>query len=236
MAREDDAATGAWWQGGKFPPLPEGLFGTSGPFAEAMREFNPAALMQQNMNLAKSIMEIAMGTSKIAPDARDWRFQDETWTKNPYYNRLAQAYLAMSEAVAELIPDSLAADERSRAELATEIVTSAFAPTNSLAGNPAAMLRAIETRGDSLAKGFRNFVSDWLNNEGMPSQVDRSKFTVGKNMAATPGTVVHRTEMFELIRYTPSQESVHEVPLLLIRTPARARPARKPASRKEYAR
>ena len=216
MAREDEAVTTAWWQGGKFPPLPEGLFGTSGPFADALREFNPAALMQQNMNLAKSMMEIAMGTSKIAPDARDWRFQDETWTKNPFYSRLGQAYLAMSEAVAELIPDSLAPDERSRAQLATEIVTTAFAPTNTLAGNPAAMLRAIETRGDSLAKGFRNFVHDWLNNEGMPSQVDTTKFAVGKNMATTPGTVVHRSEMFELIQYKPSEETVHEVPLLLI--------------------
>src|SRR5690606_23804950 len=143
-------------------PLPASLFGQDGPFAAFMRSPSPFALFQQNMELYQSFVDIALGQSKIAADPRDWRFQDETWTKNPFYRRLGQAYLAMTEAVEKMIPDDLSDDDRSRAQLAAEIVTSAFAPTNTLIGNPAAALRAIETKGDSVAKGFRNFVDDWL--------------------------------------------------------------------------
>lgn len=196
--------------------VPSALFGLQGPFAEYFRTMNPATIFQQNMELSRKFFEIAMGSSSIAPDPRDWRFQDKTWTNNPAYRRLAQAYLAMTEAVEGMIPEGLADDDRARAELAADIVTSAFAPTNTLIGNPAATMRAIETRGESLAKGFRNFVHDWLNNEGMPSQVDDSKFQVGKNLGVTPGKVVLRTEMFELIHYKPVGETVYEIPVLLI--------------------
>jgi polyhydroxyalkanoate synthase len=196
--------------------IPSSLFGQEGPFADFFRSANPMTLFQQNLELSQKFFEIAFGSSDIAPDARDWRFQDETWSKNPFYHRLSQAYIAMKDAVEQMIPEGLADDDRSRAELAADIVTSAFAPTNTLMGNPAAMKRAIETKGDSLAKGFRNFVDDWLNNEGMPSQVDDSSFKVGKNLGVTPGKVVHKTEMFELIQYQPSQETVYEIPVLLI--------------------
>jgi polyhydroxyalkanoate synthase len=202
--------------GSDWGALPSSLFGTDGPFEDFMRSSNPFALFQQNMALYQNMVEIALGSSKIAPDPRDWRFQDDTWTKNPFFHRLSQAYLAMTDAIEKMIPEGLSDDDRARARLATDIVTSAFAPTNTLMGNPAAVLRAIETRGDSVAKGFRNFVSDWLNNEGMPSQVDDSKFQVGKNLGITPGKVVHKTEMFELIQYQPSCETVHEIPVLLI--------------------
>ena len=177
---------------------------------------DPFALFQQNLELAKTFYGIAIGASQIAPDPRDWRFQDDVWSKNPFYKRLSQAYLALSEAVEQMIPDDLEPDARARAQLVSDIVTSTFSPTNTLIGNPAAMMRAIETRGDSLAKGFRNFLADALNNDGMPSQVDDSQFEVGKNLAVTPGKVVHRTEMFELIHYAPSQDTVHETPVLLI--------------------
>ena len=196
--------------------LPSWLFDLDGPFASFMRASNPMALFQQNMEFTQKMFDIALGSSKIAPDPRDWRFQDETWTKNPFYRRLSQAYLAMTEAIEKMIPEDLSDDDRSRAQLAADIVTSAFSPTNTLLGNPAAALRAIETKGDSVAKGFRNFVDDWLNNGGMPSQVDDSNLQVGKQLGITPGKVVHRTEMFELIQYAPTCDTVYEIPTLLI--------------------
>ena len=196
--------------------LPNELFGETGPFAAYFKAFDPATMMKRNMELAQSFVDIMSGQSKVQPELRDWRFQDEAWSKNPFYKRLSQAYLAMTKAIEDMIPEDLVGEERARAELATDIVTSAFAPTNTIAGNPAAMLKAIETKGDSLAKGFRNFVSDWINNEGMPTQVDDSKFKVGKNLAVTPGKVVYRCEMFELIQYAPSQDKIHETPVLLI--------------------
>ncbi len=196
--------------------IPSSLFGQEGPFADFFRSVNPSTLFQQNLELSRKFFEIALGSSDIAPDARDWRFRDDTWSKNPFYQRLSQAYIAMKDAVEQMIPEGLAGDDRSRAELAADIVTSAFAPTNTLMGNPAAIKRAIETRGDSLARGFRNFVDDWLHNEGLPSQVDDSSFKVGKNLGVTPGKVVHKTEVFELIQYQPSQETVYEIPVLLV--------------------
>jgi polyhydroxyalkanoate synthase len=200
----------------QFGAVPQSLFGAAGPFANAMKSFNPFALFGHNVALARDMVQIAMGSSPITPDPRDWRFQDETWTKNPFYHRLAQAYLAMTDAVEKMIPDDLSGDARARAQLASDIVTSAFSPTNSLLGNPAAVMRAIETRGGSLAHGFRNFVDDWLNNEGMPSQVDTSSFEVGRNLAITPGKVVYRTAMFELIEYKPAADTIYQTPSLLI--------------------
>ena len=216
-ARSNGHANGAADQHGTaWEYLPASLFGREGPFAEYTRTANPFSVFQQNMDLYQQFIDIVTGNSKIAPDPRDWRFQDETWSKNPFYRRVAQAYLAMTDAIEKMIPEDLSDDDRSRAQLAVEIVTSAFSPTNTLLGNPAAALRAIETRGDSVAKGFRNFIDDWLNNEGLPSQVDASKFQVGKNLGVTPGKVVHRTDMFELIQYAPTCDTVYEIPVLLI--------------------
>ncbi len=195
---------------------PSSLFGAEGPFADMFRSADPAKLIEQNMAFFGSMMDIATGKSTLAPDPRDWRFKDEQWTTNPFYKKLSQAYLAMTEAIEAMIPDDLPGDQKARAELAASIVTSAFAPTNTLMGNPAAIQRTIDTRGENLTKGFKNFVDDWLNNGGMPSQVDASSFELGKNAAMTPGKIVHKTEMFELIQYAPSTDKVHETPVLLI--------------------
>lgn len=196
--------------------LPNVLFGSNGVFASFFKSVDPALIMQQNIKFMQDFFAIMAGKSEIEPDARDWRFQDKAWQKNPMYHRLAQAYLAMTEAVEGMIPEGLEQDERARAELATEIVTSAFSPTNSLAGNPAALLKAVDTKGDSLAKGFKNLLEDWLYNDGMPSQVDDSELKVGKTLGITPGKVVFKTEMFELIQYAPTGKKVYETPVLLI--------------------
>lgn len=196
-------------------PGADALFGPDGPFASFMKG-DPAGMMKQGMDFYRNLFEIAAGTSTITPDARDWRFQDDTWKNNPFYGKLAQAYLAMTQAVEAMIPDDLEGDAKARAELAASIVTSSFSPTNTLLGNPAAMNRAIETKGGSLAKGFRNMVDDWINNGGMPNQVDDSGFEVGRNLAITPGKVVSRTEMYELIQYTPTTDKVHPIPVLVV--------------------
>ena len=192
------------------------LFGADGPFATAMRSFDPAAMMQQSMDLSRSMFQIAMGTSEIAPDKRDWRFKDDAWTSNPFYHRISQAYLAMSDAVEAMIPEDLNWEDKARAQLAASIVTSSFAPTNTLLGNPAAINKTIETGGSNLVKGFKAFLDDLQNNGGMPRQVDATPFEVGRNMAVTPGKIVLRTEMFELIHYKPSTDQVHALPVLLV--------------------
>ena len=90
-----------------------------------------------------------------------------------------------------------------------------MAPTNFLPTNPAALVRAFETAGGSLLRGARNFVHDVVENKGWPSQVDRGAFRVGENLAVTPGKVVYRNELIEVLQYEPQTEEVHEIPLLV---------------------
>ena len=106
--------------------------------------------------------------------------------------------------------------EKERARFALGLFTEAVAPTNTLLGNPGALMRIVQTRGKSLWYGARNMIDDLLNNGGMPKQVDDSQFRVGRNLAATPGAVVFRNEVLELIQYQPASKQVYKRPLLLI--------------------
>jgi polyhydroxyalkanoate synthase len=90
-----------------------------------------------------------------------------------------------------------------------------MAPTNELAGNPAALKKLVDTGGASLVHGLENFVGDLVHNGGLPAQVDTRTFAVGKNLATTPGAVVYRTPVMELIQYQPMGEKVHTRPLLI---------------------
>jgi polyhydroxyalkanoate synthase len=183
-------------------------------FAEQMTESTAAA--NAGIAFLENLTRIAAGTSEIAPDPKDGRFKDKAWQENPFYSRLAQTYLAMTDAVEKMIPENLPFEDKARAELTASIVTSALAPTNTLVGNPAALARTWEAKGDNLVRGFQNFLNDLQNNGGMPAQVDDSAFEVGRNLAVTPGKIVLRTEMFELIQYAPSTVQVREVPVILI--------------------
>ena len=153
----------------------------------------------------------------MAPAKGDNRFADPSWTDNPGYRRLKQLYLAWSAAVDSIVD---AADvewrTRERARFAAGILTSSFAPTNTLPGNPAALKRVIETGGGSLLSGTRHFVDDVLHNGGMPKQVDASGFKVGENMAVTPGAVVYRDEVCEVLQYQPTTPTVRSRPVIMI--------------------
>jgi polyhydroxyalkanoate synthase len=149
------------------------------------------------------------------PVPADKRFADRSWSDNPAFFALRQAY----QAAARLTGDVLAAGAGdpvadAKAELAAGFVLDALAPTNFLLTNPAALKRAMETGGASLAAGARNFVDDLLRNGGRPRQVDASSFTVGQNLAATPGRVVLRNDLMELIQYAPQTPAVRAAPLL----------------------
>src|ERR1700757_1593701 len=131
--------------------LAASLLGPSGPFASYLKNVDARTLLEQQMSFYKNMFEIAWGSSAITPDKKDWRFQDEAWTTNPLYRRLSQAYLAMTDAVEKMIPDDLPLEEKARAQLAASIVTSTFAPTNTLLGNPAALNKTLESGGSNLA-------------------------------------------------------------------------------------
>jgi polyhydroxyalkanoate synthase len=177
----------------------------------------PDVVLREQFALARELASVASGASRLAPDPKDRRFSHEVWRKNGFYRRLMQGYLGWRQCMTNTLEGSSASgDDLERARFALQLVTEAFAPTNSLIGNPGAAQRVIETRGKSLYYGLRNFLSDVANNGGMPSQVDERKFQVGKNLAITPGAVVLRTRVFELIQYRAATPKVHARPLVIV--------------------
>ena len=151
----------------------------------------------------------------VAPAPGDRRFADKAFAENPIYFWILQQYLLGNQLVLELLDAAaLPKDEDAKARFAAGLLVDAMAPTNTLLGNPAALRLAIETRGASLARGMRNYLDDLMNNGGWPSQVSSKGMVVGENMAATPGSVVYRSDLIEVLQYAPQTETVHEVPLL----------------------
>jgi polyhydroxyalkanoate synthase len=151
----------------------------------------------------------------FAVNAKDRRFADPAWSENPVFYCLRQGYSGLSQLTEQLIAGSGLPDAtEAKARLAASLVLDALAPTNFLPTNPAALKRAFETGGRSVVKGVLNFADDLLHNNGRPRQVDTSGFTLGQNLAATPGKVVYRNDLMELIQYLPQTEQVHAAPLL----------------------
>jgi poly[(R)-3-hydroxyalkanoate] polymerase subunit PhaC len=177
---------------------------------------NPAVAARQYLAFLAELGRIATGGSELAPDAKDRRFADPAWKESVAYRSLAQGYLAWGNALHRFL-DEAAIDKRDaeRARFVVSLVVDAMSPTNSLAGNPAALKKLVDTGGASLVHGLENFVGDLVRNGGLPAQVDTRTFAVGKNLATTPGEVVYRTPVMELIQYWPMGDEVHKRPLLI---------------------
>src|SRR4051794_17052600 len=172
---------------------------------------------QESVGFAAELAKVTVGRSGVEPARGDWRFKDPAWRENPVYRRVGQTYLAGTRALEGIIEsEDLDWKTAERARLLVSILTSAAAPTNTVAGNPAALKRAFETGGKSLLRGARSFVHDARHNGGMPSQVDTRPFTKGENVAATRGAVVYRDEVCEVIQYTPTTSDVRTRPVLMI--------------------
>ena len=177
---------------------------------------DPAAVAKEMPWLAGEMAKIALGKSEIAFDKRDKRFADETWRTVPYFRALGQSY-RLFEMWMERMYQSVEGSwqNKARARFAADVITAALAPTNYLGTNPEALRKAVETGGLSLVRGVQNMLNDMARG-GMPSMVDRKQFTVGKDIGCTPGAVVYRDEMFELLQYTPATPKVRSIPVLMI--------------------
>jgi polyhydroxyalkanoate synthase subunit PhaC len=175
------------------------------------------AVTRESLALIPELVKVWWGTSEVTLPKGDWRFADPTWNENPMYHRMAQAYVLWTGALQRAL-DAADLDwkRRERARFALMLLTAAWAPTNFLYGNPAALRRAFETGGWSLLRGLRNLLDDLIKNGGMPSQVDTSAFRVGENLAATPGAVVYRDEICEVLQYAPSTPTVRSRPFIMI--------------------
>jgi polyhydroxyalkanoate synthase len=177
----------------------------------------PRRLASEVARTAGELRQVAAGESELSPPAGDRRFADVAWSENGIYRRLMQGYFTLAAAGHRMVDaGGLSALDAQRAHFGVSMVADALAPTNGLVTNPAALKRALDSGGASLVRGGRNLLRDMRENGAMPATVDRSSFKVGGNLATSPGAVVHRGEMFELIQYRPTTETVQATPVVVI--------------------
>jgi polyhydroxyalkanoate synthase len=178
---------------------------------------NPRSTGRQLGCLASELARVVAGSSTITASRRDRRFTDPAWTENPFLRRLVQTYLAAGETAGQLVTEAdLQWRDAERVRFLVENLVEAAAPSNVPLVNPASAKAVIDSGGLSLLRGGTAFVKDLAAPPRIPQMVDTSPFEVGENIAATPGAVVLRTEVFELLQYTPQTADVREVPLLFV--------------------
>ncbi|WP_375281037.1 class I poly(R)-hydroxyalkanoic acid synthase [Pseudooctadecabacter sp.] len=153
------------------------------------------------------------------PTPTDKRFTNPLWQTHPYFNFLKQQYMLNAQAVEKTLGDidGLEPADKRRLEYFSSQIIDMLSPSNFLATNPDALTKAVETEGESLVRGLENMIADLEANDGelVVSLADKSAFKVGENLATTPGEVVFRNHLFELIQYAPTTEKVHATPLII---------------------
>ncbi len=150
---------------------------------------------------------------------RDKRFRDPEWRSNPAFSMLRESYLATAEFITDLVAKADGVDEatKRKASFFIKQAVDAASPSNFLMTNPAALRALLQTGGQSLVDGMENLAADMKRGHGalVISQTDLDAYKVGVNVATSPGKVVFRNRLFELIQYAPTTETVHETPLLI---------------------
>jgi polyhydroxyalkanoate synthase len=177
--------------------------------------FSPAKLQALQQQYLKDAAALWNQSLQATPPAGDKRFAAEAWGSNPVAAFTAAAYLLNARTLMGLA-DAVEADAKTKARIrfAVEQWMAASSPSNFLALNAEAQKKAIETKGESIAKGVQNLLHDMR--QGHVSMTDESVFEVGKNVATTEGAVVFENELFQLIEYKPLTAKVYERPFLLV--------------------
>jgi polyhydroxyalkanoate synthase subunit PhaC len=198
-------------------PLRRFLPGMSGVrFATSLAR-RPRKVLARTVGLGAELARVGVGRSELQPHAKDRRFTEEAWARNPLFKRTLQGYLAWGQAVRGLVADAdLDWGDDQRMGFIADNLVEAVAPSNNPFLNPKVIKRIIDTGGGNLAEGGRRFVRDFSSAPRVPSMVEPDAFEVGRDLAVTPGSVVFRNDAFELIQYTPQTEKVREVPLLIV--------------------
>ncbi|UWQ77797.1 class I poly(R)-hydroxyalkanoic acid synthase [Leisingera sp. S132] len=195
-------------------------------WAEAMQ--NPAKILEQQVEYwSKSVLNFAEAQKALAGKfentddggPKDRRFSNPLWETSPYFNFVKQQYTTNADAIRKAVQEAVDLDRKDKQRLSyfADQIIEMMAPTNFLPTNPDALEKAVETEGQSLIDGLENLVTDLEANNGelVVRLADESAFELGGNIATTPGDVVYRNRMMELIQYKPATESVHETPIVL---------------------
>jgi polyhydroxyalkanoate synthase len=177
--------------------------------------FHPEQLKVLQQQYLKEASELWNQTLHGAALTKDKRFCADAWSNNPMASFAAATYLLNSRTLMGLV-EAVQADKKTKARIrfALEQMLAASAPSNFMALNADAQKKAIETKGESIAKGMQNLLHDIR--QGHVSMTDESLFQVGKNVATTEGAVVFENELFQLIEYKPLTAKVYEKPFLLV--------------------
>ena len=161
-----------------------------------------------------------MMSDNVEEPKRDRRFADEEWTRNLFFDLLRRAYGATVELSKEFVLEAENLDERTRqkAEFYVEQVAAAIAPSNFLLTNPEALKRTVATNGENLAEGFKMLAEDLERGRGNLKlrQADGSNFELGRNIAVTPGRVIARNALCEIIQYEAQTDEVLKRPLVIV--------------------
>lgn len=151
------------------------------------------------------------GRDKVNP--KDRRFSAPEW-EHPVFDLMRQGYSVMSEYLTQTVEQmSIEPAQKAKLDFAMKALIDAMSPANSAITNPVALNKAIETKGQSLMKGMGHMMADLQ--RGQLTHTDPEAFELGRNIAATPGKVVHETPMYQLVQYSPTTEQVLEIPLVI---------------------
>lgn len=182
--------------------------------AQSLR--HPIHSARHALALGGQLGRVLLGDNLHTPNPRDGRFADPTWLQNPLYRRGLQAYLSCQHQLKSWIDDSdMSKDDRARAHFILSLLSDALSPSNTLL-NPLAVKELFNSGGSSVFKGISHMVDDLMHNNGLPSQITKDAFEVGRTVATTPGAVVFRNELLELIQYKPMSEKQYARPLLIV--------------------
>ncbi|CAI8909450.1 Poly(3-hydroxyalkanoate) polymerase 2 [Pseudomonas sp. IT-P12] len=177
---------------------------------------NPLHSARHALKLGGQLGRVLLGETLHPTNPRDSRFSDPAWSLNPFYRRSLQAYLSWQKQVNCWIDESdMTPDDRARAHFVFALLNDAVSPSNTLL-NPLAIKEIFNSGGNSLVRGISHLVDDLLHNDGLPRQVTKQAFEVGKTVATTTGSVVFRNELLELIQYKPMSEKQFARPLLVV--------------------
>jgi polyhydroxyalkanoate synthase len=209
-------------------PEPEVFMNAASAYWQAMVD-NPGKVIENQLDLwsksvksfvdAQNIMLKGQFSAPQDTTPTDRRFSHPMWTSHPYFNLLKQQYMRNSEAIKAVVGEleGLAPKDKQRIEYFSNQIVDMMSPTNFLGTNPDALERAVETEGQSLIDGLQNMISDLEANNGelLVKLADEDAFEIGRNIATAPGKVVFRNRMFELLQFSPTTDTVHEIPLII---------------------
>lgn len=214
------------------PPNPVSVKSMAKPFVALSGRLatQPDTLIFAQMRLVKDATQFWSGLlastvgkkplAVVEPEPGDGRFRDQAWNEVMAFNVIKQSYLLSNRWIMDTLNDVRGLDDHTRRKLIffTGQMTDALAPSNFILSNPEVLRETVRTRGRNLLRGLANLLRDLDEGTGpMPFRMsDPDAFTVGDNLANTPGDVIFQNDLMQLIQYRPTTDTVHRRPLLVI--------------------